>query len=71
MANRPTSINADQPGAVNPTTGRAWSLADPELQERLQRLKSQLKDNPVEARKFLASAGITTASGKLSKRYGG
>ncbi len=69
--NTTTTTSIAMQGSNNPATGGAWSHADPELQERLQRLKNQLKDNPAEARKFLTRAGITTAAGKLSKQYGG
>ena len=49
---------------------RVTRLTDPKVHERLTALKQSLSD-PVKARDFLRDVGTLTASGKLSRRYGG
>lgn len=46
-------------------------ISDPAAKADLKALRAQLTSSPENAAAFLHSAGITTASGKLSKRFGG
>ncbi len=60
-----------QRDGVNPTTGRPWTLADPEIQAELACDIQAMIDDPKKARDFLQDVGILTSQGNLSIKYGG
>jgi phosphoribosylaminoimidazole-succinocarboxamide synthase len=49
----------------------SYSLASPAGKKAVEELKQKLIANPELAKKFYQNAGILTADGKLSERYGG
>lgn len=49
----------------------SYSLASPSGKKAVEALKEKLMANPELAKKFYQNAGILTADGKLSERYGG
>lgn len=57
--------------AVNPRTGRVWTLADAELKGRVDALQQSVTRSAGDAEKFLKKSGLLTAGGKLTKKYGG
>jgi hypothetical protein len=61
----PTSVQ------VRAKDGRIVRLGDPEAAENFTALKMRLKTDREYAAKMLRSAGILTAGGNLSKRFGG
>lgn len=46
-------------------------LSDPELKPAMDRSKQRIATDPAFAHSRLYNAGIVTAKGKLTKRYGG
>jgi len=54
---------------INPKTGRAWTLADPEIKTQLRQESKAM--SPAKAREFLEDVGVITATGKIARRYGG
>jgi hypothetical protein len=46
-------------------------LSDPALKPDIAKLKEKLRSDPAFALKTLQSAGIATATGKLTKRFKG
>lgn len=46
-------------------------ISDPAARRDLAALKKEVTRTPKQAAAFLRDVGITTASGKLSKRFGG
>ena len=48
-----------------------YTLADPEVAERVQALHARLTGSKEEAIGFLKKVGIINRSGKLSKNFGG
>lgn len=46
-------------------------LSDPDLEDDVKQLSKRLQSDPEYAMRLLRKAGIVTASGKLSERYGG
>lgn len=57
--------------AVNPRTGRTWTLADDEIKTSAAEAKKRVLKSPSTALKFLKSGGFVDAKGKLAKKYGG
>jgi hypothetical protein len=49
----------------------SYSLADPEMAQRLAALQSRLQASPDAGTKLLKDVGILNRSGKLSKKFGG
>ncbi len=49
----------------------AMRLSDPVLKPDIAKLKEKLRSDPAFALKTLQSAGIATATGKLTKRFKG
>lgn len=49
----------------------SYSLADPEMADRVQALMNKLGGSKEESIKLLKKAGILNRSGKLSKNFGG
>lgn len=57
---------------VQSSTGHgALRLNDPALKPDIAKLKERLRSDPAFALKTLQSAGIATATGKLTKRFKG
>lgn len=57
---------------AQPSTGHGeLRLSDPALKPDIARLKEKLRNDPKFALKTLQSAGIATATGKLTKRFKG
>lgn len=52
---------------INPTTGRPWTLADPEISAELDREACEMSRD--DAVRFLQQIGLLTKSGNLSSRY--
>jgi len=60
------------PLGVQASTGPgAMRLSDPVLKPDIAKLKEKLRSDPAFALKTLQSAGIATATGKLTKRFKG
>lgn len=49
----------------------SYTLADPEVEERVTALSDRLADSKDESVKFLKKVGILNRSGKLSRNFGG
>ena len=70
-ANKSGQFSTDKSGESSKAgADRVTRLTDPKVHDRLADLKRSLSD-PVKARDFLRDVGTLTASGKLSRRYGG
>lgn len=71
----PTTTHKAEPALVrdpiNPKTGRAWTLADPEISAELDRDLQDMKRHPEKAKRLLQEVGILNKKGKLARRYGG
>jgi hypothetical protein len=57
--------------AVNPRTGRAWTLTDVEVAPQVDKLQGKVLKNQATALRFLQESGFVTPKGKLTKKYGG
>lgn len=60
--------------AVRMATGKrmvSYSLADPEMTQRVEALQTRLRASPAAGTKLLKDVGILNRSGKLSKKFGG
>lgn len=57
--------------APRPVDTRMVRLSDPEMKPAMDRLKARIASDPAFAQSLLHSAGIVTAKGKLTKRFGG
>ena len=55
---------------INPRTGTAWRLTDPEVAPKVDSLQATLRD-PVKALEYLKRNGFVTPSGRTPKKYGG
>jgi hypothetical protein len=64
-AHRPVTRMASGARVMN------YTLADPEMQPRIQALSKRLTGSKEESVKFLKKVGILNRSGKLSKNFGG
>lgn len=62
---------AAQALAPRSVAGRVVLLSDPEMRPAVDRLKAKIASDPQFALSLLQSAGIVTAKGKLSRRFGG
>jgi hypothetical protein len=58
-------------GVQSATSHGALRLSDPALKPDIAKLKERLRSDPAFALKTLQSAGIATATGKLTKRFKG
>lgn len=58
-------------GGQTSTGHGALRLSDPALKPDIAKLKDKLRNDPEFALKTLQSAGIATATGKLTKRFKG
>ena len=58
-------------GVQAPTGSGVMRLSDPALKPDIAKLKEKLRSDPAFALKTLQSAGIATATGKLTKRFKG
>ena len=58
-------------GVQAPTGSGVMRLSDPALRPDIAKLKEKLRSDPAFALKTLQSAGIATATGKLTKRFKG
>lgn len=58
-------------GVQAPTGPGVMRLSDPALKPDIAKLKEKLRSDPAFALKTLQSAGIATATGKLTKRFKG
>ncbi|MDD2610680.1 MAG: hypothetical protein PHX60_13525 [Giesbergeria sp.] len=56
---------------INYYVAPSYSLASPAGKKAVEELKQRLIANPKLANEFYQDAGILTADGKLSERYGG
>lgn len=55
---------------INPRTGAAWRLTDPEVSVRIDSLQETLRD-PTKAMDYLKKNGFVTPTGRTPKKYGG
>lgn len=65
------SAGLDAFGVQAPTGYGVLRLSDPALKPDIAKLKEKLRSDPAFALKTLQSAGIATATGKLTKRFKG
>lgn len=55
---------------VNPKTGAAWRLTDPEVVAGVDSLQASLRD-PKKALEYLKKHGFVTPTGRIPRKYGG
>ena len=74
---RPKLLSGKNPAGLDafgvqaPTGPGVMRLSDPALKPDIAKLKEKLRSDPAFALKTLQSAGIATATGKLTKRFKG
>jgi hypothetical protein len=56
--------------SVNPKTGAAWRLTDPNVVTGVDSLQKTLRD-PAKALQYLKEHGFVTPTGRIPKKYGG